>query len=67
VLGYLYFLKAAAYALSIWLIDNKLSWVRFAICAVLMTAVTISDFFFFIFYPMEVGIFVALSERTIQD
>jgi len=67
VLGYLYFLKAAAYLLSMWLIKNNHSWVRFAVCGVLMTVVTIFDFFWFKFYPMEAGIFVAVLERSDQD
>lgn len=67
VLGYLYSLKAASYIVTIWLAKANYNWEKFAVCAVLMAVATILDIFWFNFYPMEVGIFVDLSERSKED
>lgn len=67
VLGFLYAVKAVGYIVSIWIAWAGLLWQKFAVCAGLFTMTTIADIVWYKYYPMEVGIFVNMSERTLQD
>lgn len=67
VLGYLYALKAVSYIVAIMIAEKNIIWQKFAGCAALMMVATILDVVWFKYYPMEAGIFVDISGRSIQD